>query len=76
MCKCNCNCNSRKEMLEKSLRMYENALSEIKQGVKENEEKLLKSVNARNTLGKKADLVDFYNLEIHALRKELLKLNM
>jgi hypothetical protein len=61
-------------MLEKSLRMYENALSEIKQGVKENEEKLLKSVNARNTLGKKADLVDFYNLEIQALRKELLNM--
>ena len=61
-------------MLEKSLRMYENALSEIKQGVKENEEKLLKSVNARNTLGKKADLVDFYNMEIQALRKELLNM--
>lgn len=61
-------------MLEKSLRMYENALSEIKQGVTENEEKLLKSVNARNTLGKKADLVDFYNLEIQALRKELLNM--
>ena len=61
-------------MLEKSLRMYENALSEIKQGVKENEEKLLKSVNARNTLGKKADLVDFYNLEIQALRKELVNM--
>ena len=61
-------------MLEKSLRMYENALSEIKQGVKENEEKLLKSVNARNTLSKKADLVDFYNLEIQALRKELLNM--
>ena len=61
-------------MLEKSLRMYENALSEIKQGVKENEEKLLKSVNPRNTLGKKADLVDFYNLEIQALRKELLNM--
>ena len=61
-------------MLEKSLRMYENALSEIKQGVKENEEKLLKSVNARNTLGKKADLVDFYNLEIQALRQELLNM--
>ena len=71
---CKCKCNSRKEMLEKSLRMYENALSEIKQGVKENEEKLLKSVNARNTLGKKADLVDFYNLEIQALRKELLNM--
>ena len=61
-------------MLEKSLRMYENALSEIKQGVKENEEKLLKSVNARNTLGKKADLVDFYNMEIQALRKVLLNM--
>jgi hypothetical protein len=61
-------------MLEKSLRMYENALSEIKQGVKENEEKLLKSVNARNTLSKKADLVDFYNLEIQALRKELVNM--
>lgn len=61
-------------MLEKSLRMYENALSEIKQGVKENEEKLLKSVNARNTLSKKADLVDFYNMEIQALRKELLNM--
>ena len=61
-------------MLEKSLRMYENALSEIKQGVKENEEKLLKSVNARNTLGKKADLVDFYNMEIQALRKELVNM--
>ena len=71
---CKCNCNSRKEMLEKSLRMYENALSEIKQGVKENEEKLLKSVNARNTLSKKADLVDFYNMEIQALRKELLNM--
>ena len=61
-------------MLEKSLRMYENALSEIKQGVIENEEKLLKSVNARNTLSKKADLVDFYNMEIQALRKELLNM--
>ena len=71
---CKCNCNNRKEMLENSLRMYENALSEIKQGVKENEEKLLKSVNARNTLGKKADLVDFYNIEIQALRKELLNM--
>jgi hypothetical protein len=61
-------------MLEKSLRMYENALSEIKQGVIENEEKLLKSINARNTLSKKADLVDFYNMEIQALRKELLNM--
>ena len=62
-------------MLEKSLRMYENALSEIKQGVKENEEKLLKSVNARNILSKKADLVDFYNMEIQALRKELVSMS-
>jgi hypothetical protein len=61
-------------MLEKSLRMYENALSEIKQGVIENEEKLLKSINARNTLSKKADLVDFYNMEIQVLRKELLNM--
>ena len=69
-----CNCDSRKGMLEKSLRIYENALSDIKQGVIENKEKLLKSVNARNTLGKKADLVDFYNMEIQTLRKELLNM--